>query len=99
MAAKVTWSPLAQQSFDNLISFLEKNWEHKVIQNLFSEINSALNLISEYPEMFPLISSAKKLRKCVIKRKTILIYRVKSLNSIELVIFADSRQNPKKYKF
>jgi plasmid stabilization system protein ParE len=98
MAAKIIWSPTARKSFDTLINSLEAKWEKKVIENLFSDLNTTLTLITHNPDMFPLISTRKKLRKCVLRKKTLLIYRVKDNGSIELVIFADSRQNPKKYK-
>lgn len=98
MAHKIIWSPSAKRSFDELISFLEKKWEKKVIANLFLDLNNSLELIAVRPTMFPLISKRKGLRKCVLKRKTLLLYRIKQ-NHIELVMFIDSRRNPLKYKF
>jgi len=94
---QIIWSPDAAKSFEQLILFLETKWEKKVIENLFSELNKTLKLISLNPEMFPLVSPSKNIRKCVIKRKTLLLYRVKTKEAIQLVVFADARQNPKKY--
>src|SRR5579872_5138532 len=99
MIAKVIWSPAAKQSFDTLIEFLESKWEKKVIVHLFADLNNTLRSVAANPAMFPFISHKKKLRKCVLRKKTLLIYRIKSKNVIELVIFADTRQNPKKYSF
>jgi addiction module RelE/StbE family toxin len=98
MGAKIIWSPGAKKSLEELVSFLESKWEKKIIENLFSELNDSLKHISLNPEMFPLISTSKNIRKCVIERKTLLLYRIKSKNIIELVILVDSRCNPKKYK-
>ncbi len=95
---KIIWSPGAKKSFEELVNFLEIKWEKKVIQNLFSELNKSLDHISLNPEIFPIVSNTKKLRKCVIKKRTLLLYRIKSKDIIELVIFADTRQNPKKYE-
>lgn len=94
---QIIWSPGAAKSFEQLISFIEAKWEKKVIENLFSELNKTLQLISLNPEIFPLASPSKNIRKCVIKRKTLLLYRVKTKGVIQLVVFADVRQNPKKY--
>lgn len=94
---QIIWSPGAAKSFEQLISFIEAKWEKKVIENLFSELNKTLQLISLNPEIFPLVSPSKNIRKCVIKRKTLLLYRVKTKGVIQLVVFADARQNPKKY--
>lgn len=96
MSAKIIWSPRAQRSFDSLVSFLEKKWEKKVIQNLFEEVHEVLIHISRNPEIYPICSTQKILRKCVIKRRTLMLYRVIH-NNIEIVVFADGRQHPKKY--
>ena len=98
MGLKIIWSPTARKSFDNLILFLESKWERKVIEKLFTELNSSLKSISINPEMFPVVSSKTKLRKCVLRRRTLLLYRIKSADSIELVLFIDTRQNPMKFK-
>ena len=98
MAGKIIWSSTAKKSFDNLIEFLESKWEKKVIEKLFSELSTTLTAISRNPEMYPMVSPKKELRKCIVRKKTLLIYRIKSKDNIELVIFADTRQNPKKYK-
>ena len=98
MPVKISWSPTARKSFDDLVSFLESKWEKKVIEKLFTELNRILNSLSDNPEMYPEVSSKMKLRKCVIRRKTLLFYRITQKGNIELVIFADARQNPKKYK-
>lgn len=96
MPAKIIWSPRAQLSFDSLVFFLEKKWEKKVIQKLFEEVNEALIHISHSPELYPVCSAKKSLRKCVIKRRTLMLYRIID-NHLEIVVFADGRQNPKKY--
>ncbi len=99
MTKKIIWSIAAKKSFDNLIVILESKWEKKVIEKLFSELNKTLQSISKNPELYPAVSSSKQdLRKCAIRKKTLLVYRIKSKNIIELAIFADVRQNPKKYK-
>src|ERR1700733_12633282 len=99
MALRIIWSPTARKSFDNLVHFLEAKWERKVIEKLFLELNTTLKSISVNPKMFPVISQKTKLRKCVLRRRTLLLYRIKTLDTIELVLFIDSRQNPKKYRF
>lgn len=53
MAVEIIWSLRARYSFDNLVVFLERKWEKKVIEKLFSELKSTLNSISKNPELFP----------------------------------------------
>jgi len=77
MEARVIWSPTTKKSLEELVSFLETKWENKVIVNFFEELNHSLKQISLNPEMYPLVSTSKNIRKCIIKRKTLLLYRVK----------------------
>ena len=99
MPAEIIWSPTAEKSFDKLILFLESKWNEKVIEKLFTDLNKSLEAMSNRPEIFPVYSENKKLRKCVLRKKTLLLYRIKPNHIIELAIFVDSRQNPNKYKF
>lgn len=97
---KIIWSLRARKNFEELIEFLEHKWEAKVIIKLFEELESNLKLISENPLLFPEISHKKQIRRCIIRKRTILFYRINaSHHSIELLLFVDSRVNPLKYKF
>ncbi len=95
---KIIWSPKAVNSLEQLIDFIEHKWTKKVVDNLLNEIEEAIELIAQNSKIHPLYSHKKQMRKCVIKRKTLLFYREKS-NKIEIVLLIDSRQNPKKYSF
>ena len=97
---KVYWSPRAKLSFDDLVLFLEKKWEAKVISKLFIEIEVTLKVISENPYLFPVISQKKQIRKCLIRKRTLLFFRInEQTNSIELILFVDGRRNPLKFRF
>ena len=97
---KIVWSPTARKSFDYLIESLESRWEKKVITKLFSEVERNLNLISKNPYLCPVISPRKGIRKCVVRRKTLMFYKVdESKNKIRVVLFVDGRWNPLLYKF
>ncbi len=95
---KIIWSPKAVSSLEQLIAFIEQKWTKKVVDNLLDEIEKTVELISQNPKIHPFFSPEKQLRKCVIRRKTLLFYRERS-NKAEIVLFIDSRQNPKKYSF
>jgi plasmid stabilization system protein ParE len=99
MAAKIIWSPTARKNFDSLVDFLEIKWGKRVIEKLFTELNEVLNSISQNPELFPVFSARRNLRKCLLRRKTLLFYKIKSKDVIELALFVDARKNPNNYKF
>ena len=97
---KIIWSPSAKKSFDNLVLFLEKKWEAKVIIKLFNELEITLKVIAENPWLFPLISDKKQIRKCLIRKRTLLFFTInEKTNTIELVLFVDGRMNPLKFTF
>ncbi len=98
MALKVIWSPQAEKSLDSLVGFLEDKWPAKVITTLLVEVDTTVTAIAKQPLMYPYLSDKKQIHKCVIKSKTLLLYKVLP-NHIELLLFVDSRQNPAKYKF
>ncbi|OFY83047.1 MAG: hypothetical protein A3F72_18795 [Bacteroidetes bacterium RIFCSPLOWO2_12_FULL_35_15] len=95
---KIVWSPKAVNSLKQLIAFVELKWSNKVVNSLLNEIDEVILSIANNPKIYPLFSRKKQLRKCVIKKKTLLFYRERS-NKIEIVLLIDSRQNPKKYSF
>ena len=97
MKLKIIWSPQAQKSLDSLVKFLEQKWPQKVISSFLEEVDATIYVISKQPLMYPFLSERKAVHKCVIRRKTLLLYRV-SPTHIELLKFIDSRQNPSKYK-
>lgn len=81
-----------------MVEFLEQKWSVKVIRNFLLEVNNAIYAIKKQPLMCPYLSEKKEVHKCVIKKKTLLLYKV-SPTQIELLKFIDTRQNPSKYNF
>mgnify|MGYP001560589577 CR=1 FL=1 len=98
MKLVVIWSPQAKKSLDSLVEFLEQKWSVKVIRDFLREVDSTIYAISKQPLMYPYLSEKKEVHKCVIKKKTLLLYKV-SPTQVELLKFIDSRQNPSKYSF
>lgn len=94
---KIIWSPQAITSLQQLIHFIDDKWNKKVSDNLLNEIDKEVKRIRKNPFLYPLYSRKKDLRKCVIKKKTLLIYRV-TLHEIAIVLLVDVRQNPNKFK-
>ena len=94
---KVIWSRTAIESLNRLVNFIDNKWEKKVADNLLDEIDNTILQIAQNPEMFQLFSKKKNIRRCVIKKRTLMFYR-NSHSEIHILQFADVRQNPKKYK-
>lgn len=94
---KITWSSKAQKSYIHIADFILEKWSKKGVKK-FSDITSSTILqIAQNPELFVASKHKKNIRKGFITKHTSLIYKVKP-NEIELVLFWDNRQNPKKLK-
>jgi plasmid stabilization system protein ParE len=96
----IIWSPTARKNLDELVLFLEEKWDSKVIIKLFKQLDDSLKLISENPYLFPVVSHKKQIRKCLVRKRTLIFFRIKEkTNSVELILLIDGRANPLKYRF
>lgn len=97
MAKKIIWSTKADHSFDRIIKYLQKEWTQKEIEKLILNTQKVLRQIESGSIKFK--SSGKKdIHEVLVTKHNLLIYRIKK-NQIELLVFYDTRQHPKKKKF
>ena len=94
---KIIWSQKAINSLQRLVHFIDKKWNRSVADKLLDEIEKTLERIAFNPFLYPVYSQKKNLRRCVIKKKTILFYRVVE-EKIEIILLVDARQNPANFK-
>ena len=98
MAYEIVWLPKAEERFDEILLYLERNWEEKVIRSFIQNTEEKLAQVKQRPKMFRR-SPSKNIHEVLITKHNLLLYRIKG-NKIELLTFFDTRQNPKKkYKF
>ena len=95
---KVIWSPKAITSMERLAGFLDYKWGKKVTDNLLDEIDKVIAAITQNPALYPLYSNEKHIRKCVIKKRTLLFYKVIK-SELHILLVVDSRQNPQNFFF
>lgn len=99
MVQKITWSHLAVPSFSNNIEYLQKEWINKEIEKFIKAIERKLELLKSQPEIGALTNKRHSVRKTLIGKRIILIYRYnKRKNEIELLRFFNSWQHPGKMK-
>lgn len=97
MAYEIVWSPKAERKFENIISWLQKNWTDREISNFVVRVNEVLDTISINPVLYRKAGKGKR-REAVINKQVILLYSRKK-DKVELLTFFDTRQNPnKKFK-
>ena len=52
MARQIIWLPKAEERFDEIIFYLQKNWTEKEVSNFIKRTETVLNLISAFPRLY-----------------------------------------------
>ena len=98
MALEIEWSKRADNSFDRIIDYLNAEWGDHVVQVFVRKTYDFLEILAEFPEIGSLQVQEKGIRGFTLIRQVIVFYMVKG-NSIILIDFFDTRQDPKKKKY
>jgi plasmid stabilization system protein ParE len=98
MPKLIIWSPLSVKDFENILEYLNTEWDEKVSNKFIDITDNLINQISVNPKQFPLINKNRKVRKCVITKHNTLFYRDRK-DQIDILRIYDTRQSPKKLKF
>ena len=87
----------AKADLENISAWLAEKWNIRVLDNFLSLYEAKILVIAEHPSRYPIIHQATKLRKAVLTKHNIILYREKE-DHIEIVSIFDTRQNPDKLK-
>jgi len=98
MALEIEWSKRADNSFDRIIDYLHSEWGNQVVQAFVRKTYDFLDILAEFPEVGSLQVQDKGIRGFTLIKQVIMFYKVKG-NSIIILDFFDTRQNPEKKKF
>ena len=87
---KVVWSAVAKENIDALKSYLLENFGEKATIEFLTKLLSAVEIISQYPEIGKRIGKNK--RAFVVVRQISVYYRIEE--HIEIIMLWDNRQMP-----
>lgn len=90
-------SPQAEEDLDKIYNYLKQEWGEKSLQNFISELNTFLQIISYQPRIFSYLNKKLNLRKHIVYKKNLVVYK-NTRTAIEIVAIFNSYQNPKKLK-
>ena len=96
MKYEVIISDGAEAGFLEILDYLEGNSWHKAAQKLSKSFVSVLDSLSEFPFQFPFAATDLDLRKVVLMRKTILLYRVVEQKIVVIAVFDGRKSLPKR---
>ena len=95
MDYKIVYSNLVVFTLDSNLSYLKNNWPKISLLNFLDKEEKTINLIKNNPDFFPLWKENLNIRKAIIVKQITLFYEVKN-NIIEILLFWNNYQNPKK---
>lgn len=91
---KIIWSDEAIADYHQNIDYLLKEWSEQVTIEFIEDVDAVIELIKNYPELYPL-TDYPEVRKAVIRKQVTLFFKV-SNKEIHLIRFWNSHQDPKK---
>ena len=94
---RILWTDHALYELGKTVKHLEENWTEKELEKFSRELDHTLELISKNPELFPISKKKKNIRRAVVARFNTLYYRHNN-ESVEIISFFSSRQDPNKRK-
>jgi plasmid stabilization system protein ParE len=89
---QISWSPLAEESYLNTLSWILEKWTIKEAKDFEAKVESLLEKLKAQKHLCPPSGKQANLRRCVIAPQTSLVYQIKN-DIIELVAFFDNRSN------
>lgn len=97
---EIIWSAKAKSTFFSIIDYLNENWTSKEMKQFYDRTMITLNAISKNPDIFPVSSKSKGIRKATVDKNNLFYYKTDTYeHRIYLLTFFDSRQDPKKLRF
>lgn len=75
MVSKIVWSSLAVRSYIDNITYLESSWTKKEVSDFISATEKKLKVLIQFPGIGYASRQNKYLRKTLIGKRIILIYR------------------------
>lgn len=94
---KVLWTDHALEELGQTIEYLEINWTERELRKFATKLDHTIEIAAKNPEIFPVTSERKGIRKAVVDKYNTLYYRIIG-NAFEIISIFASRQDPDKRK-
>lgn len=100
MACKLNWTNRAWITYRVNIDYLKEAWTAKEVSNFISLTDKLLANLSKNPRIGnPRNKKYQNIRSTLVHKRILLIYKHKPLkNEIDLLVFWNTYQNPRKLK-
>ncbi|MFN8428382.1 MAG: type II toxin-antitoxin system RelE/ParE family toxin [Spirosomataceae bacterium] len=98
MTKEVYWSDESKKDVNEIIEFIQYQWNQQIVSDFLDKIDHSIFQISKNPKTFPLINREFGIRKCVISKHNSIFYTEEDKKVYILRVFAN-RKDPEKLKF
>ncbi len=92
MVSKIIWSSEALTNLECIIDYLNSNWTEAEISKFKTQLNRNLEIISQFPSIFPESQIKPGLRRAVLSKQISIIYKILN-DAIYLAYLIDNRQD------
>ena len=75
MASKILWSEQSLSNLENILNNLDSNWTEREVAKFKGQLNRNLEIIPQYPMIFPESKAKPGLRKAVLNKQVSIIYQ------------------------
>lgn len=97
MLLREKWTLQAVKSYEQIISFILQEWTEREAVEFINSIEKSVLLIRRFPFIHAESNIQPGIRRCVIRKKTSLYYRVNE-KQVEIIALIDNRIDPSKVK-
>lgn len=94
MAVEIFWTPNAVESYNNILEYLTNSWGEGVVDDFIIKVSKTLTRIRSGKIKFR-SAGKRNIREVLITKHNLLVYLVKS-GQVQLLLFYDTRQYPKR---
>lgn len=92
---KIIWSKTSQITLNEIINYIESDFGYLAAEKYYFTVLETVENIGLNPNLFPLFNINEEIRRAVVKKKTVLYYKVFN-NNITLLAFYDVRKGEHK---
>jgi plasmid stabilization system protein ParE len=94
MDFKIIWSPEAEETFENVVSYLEENWTERETKKFILDAEKTFFLLTQNPFLFR-GSEKENIYEALVGKQNLLLYQISETSRrVELLSFWDTRQDP-----
>jgi len=91
MDYKLVWTQEAINNLEEILDYLITKWSQKEVSQFKYTLSKQIDLILQFPKMFPVSVFNPRLRKAVLSKQITLFYQIKGEAIYLVYIFVNTR--------